>query len=215
MAIIKSGTSYDHLTVQGTVPAMRTVDFTGLGRMIARQSEKTFMVSASFSPPATSTDMIQIMGSASKVVRVYSIYFGTTATAAGSNQYFVLRRNSPNIITTVNFVMPGIIALDTQDAPTAIAGHYTATAPAAANLGQTIGNINIVRWAATVVAPGNFAGIAREAGKEILPWATYSLMDKFITLRGPGQTLAVNHNSVAMLGGQVNTYRIVWTESDT
>lgn len=214
MAIIKSGNSYDHWYVDANNSA-RITDYTALARPIARQGEKTFVVSAAFTPPATPTDLIEIRGSASKVVRVYSIYFGATNTAAGSQQYFVLRRNSPNIITTVNFVMPGVVALDSQDAPTAIAGHYITTTPLSTALGQTIGNINIVRWASPLLVPGAWAGIVREAGREILPWAPFSLLDKFITLRGPTQTLAVNFNGAALVGGQVHTYRIVWTESDT
>ena len=214
MAVIKSGNSYDHLIVDANNSA-RVSDYNTLARPIARQGEKTFVVSAAFTPPATPTDLIQISGSASKVVRVYSIYFGATNTAAGSQQYFVLRRNSPNIITTVNFVMPGVVSLDSQDVPTAIAGHYVTTTPLAASLGNSIGNINIVRWASPLLVPGAWAGVVREAGKELLPWSPLCLLDKFITLRGPTQILAVNFNGAALVGGQVHTYRIVWTESDT
>jgi hypothetical protein len=104
--------------------------------------------------------------------------------------------------------------MDSIDAATAIAGHYTANP---GTLGNSIGNINIVRWASPVLAgtAGNFAGIVKEAGKEILPWVTNSGLDKFITLRGPNQVLAVNFNGATLVAGQVHTYRICWTESDT
>jgi hypothetical protein len=156
--------------------------------------------------------MLRIIGSAFKVVRVYSIYLGTTNTAAGSQQFFVIKRNSDNVGGT--FITPGVLSMDSVDAPTAIAGHYTANPSV---LGNSLGNINVVRWASPVLVgvAGNFAGIVKEAGKEILPWSTQSVLDKFITLRGPNQVLAVNFAGVALVAGQTHTYRICWTESDT
>jgi hypothetical protein len=213
MALIKSGNSNDHLTIDAN-NAARITKYTSLGRSVSYQNERAFMISATFTPPATPTDLIKISGSASKVVRVYSIYFGATAGSAASYQLFVLRRASDNFITTATFVMPGVLALDSQDTATAIAGHYITTTPAAAGLGQSIGNINVVRWAMTQAVPGPWSGVMREAGKEILPWMSNNVMDKCITLRGPNQTLCVNHNSVAILGTQTHTYRILWTESD-
>lgn len=207
MAVAKSGASYDHLTID-PFGAMRVMKVTGLGRIVAHQSALTFVVSAAFAPAATPTDMIRIVGSASKVVRVYSIYLGTTNTAAGSQQFFLLKRSSDN--TGGTFIMPSVVGLDSKDAATAIAGHYTANP----TVGNTIGNINIVRWASPLLAPGNFAGVVKEAGKELMPWGATGILDKFVTLRGADQVLAVNFNGAALVVGQIHTYRVVWTESD-
>lgn len=208
MALIKSGISYDHLTVDAN-NAARVTCYTSLGRPTPCAGAATFVVSATFTPAATPTDMVRIVGSASKVVRVYSIYFGATNAAAGSQQYFLLKRSSDN--TGGTFIMPSVVCLDSQDTATAIAGHYTANP----TVGSTLGNINIVRWASPLAVPGAWAGIIREAGKELLPWAASSVLDKFVTLRGPNQVLAVNFNGVVLVGTQTHTYRVVWTEADT
>lgn len=206
MAIIKSGASYDHLTVANN--AFRATQYTTIGRPILRQGTATFLVSALFTSPATPTDMIEIAGSAAKVVRVYSILLGATNTAAGSQQFLLLKRSSKN--TGGTFIMPSVLCLDSQDTATAIAGHYTANP----TVGQIVGNINIVRWASPLAAPGAFAGVVRDAGRELMPWGSGSLLDKSVTLRGPDQILAVNFNGATLVAGQTHTYRIIWTESD-
>lgn len=214
MALIRSGSSDSHLEVDTTSLAMRMTTYDSLGRVIARQGAGVFGVSAAFTPPATPQDLFFIAGSDSKVVRVYSIYLGTTNTAAGSQQYFLLKRSSRNIVTTVNFFTPVPLALDSKNAATSLAGHYITTATAAGNVGQLVGNINIVRWSSPLLSPGNFAGVVKETGREIMPWTGSPSLDKFIVLRGSNQLLAVNFAGAALVAGQIHTYRIIWTESD-
>ncbi len=212
MAVIKSGNSYDHLAINlsGSFGALRALKVNGLGRIIAHQSASTFLVSATITPVGSATDIIRIVGSASKVVRVYSIWVGTTSSAAGSIEYTLIKRNSDN--TDGTFTTPGVVPLDGDDSmSTAIVGHYVTANPV--SLGNQLGKINIVRRAVSLGAPGNMASIVRESGREMLPWVFNCVLDKFITLRGISQLLVVSAGGVTV-ANQNMSYRVVWTESD-
>lgn len=216
MGIIKSGFSDDHLSIDAVTPynLARTTQYAAVGEH--RSTFATFMVGGgNFAPPASAqSDLIVIIGSPSKVVRVISFLVGTTNTGAGSQQFFLLKRSSLN--TGGTFVTPAILSANVAlGAPTATVGHYTA---APTTLGNSLGNINIVRWASPTAVPG-FAvaagGIARDASKEILPPVPQFAPYKLITLRGPNQMLCMNFNGATPVTGQNHVYRIVWSESDT
>ena len=205
MAVLMSGASEDQLTVDANNAARITL-YDSLGREISHQAKATFSASGTFTPVATPTDIIKIVGSASKIVRVISVYLLTTNTAAGSQQFFLIRRNSDD--TGGTFIAATPVPLDSIDNATATVGHYTANPV----LGNSIGNVNIVRRASTVPAPGVFGTISHEPGGEMLPWGQNSIMDRFVTLRGTNQILAVNFAGAGLVTGQSQAYRITWTE---
>ena len=207
MAEIKSGASTDKLTVDPTSKAARVTLYDSAGRETSPQSKATYVATGAYTPPATPTDMISINGSATRNVRVMSIFVTTTTTAAGSIELKLVKRSTAD--TGGAFSPATMIPLDSTDgAATANAGHWT-TNP---TQGTAVGNTNIMRMATPVAVPASFAGIVEDAGKELLPWSGNSLLDKPITLRGVAQGLFVHFGGAALVAGQTHAYRIVWTE---
>ena len=206
MAIIKSGASADTLTIDATSKAARVTEYDSTGRELSVQSKTTFAASGTFTPPATPTDMLVIGGSASKTVRIVSIKFTTTNTAAGSQQFLLVKRSSADTNGTPVSATP--IPLDSNDSASATVTHYTANP----TLGSTVGTISTVRVASPAAVPGSFAGVVSDAGFEMLHWMQNSMMDKPITLRGTAQQVAVNFAGAALVSGQTHAYTVVWIE---
>lgn len=212
MAIIKSGATSDELTIDPVSKASRVTEYDTTGRSVSRQSKSTFFASGTFTPPATPTDLVTIFGSASKTVRVLSMVITTTNTAAGSQQFFLVKRSTTNTGGTFIAATP-VQADTTDDAATAVVGHYTVNPTA---LGITDGNINIRRVASPVAIPASFAGIVRDAGIDLMECGTSgasaSGLHKPITLNAGSQGLCINFNGAALVLGQTHAYQIVWTE---
>lgn len=179
------------------------------GRDISLQSDATYSCVGEFTPAATPTDMVMITGSPTKTIRVISVYFTAQNTVGGvSETLFLNKRGTPNFGGT--FVASTAVPFDsTDDAATARVGHYTANPT---TLGQIQGTINSVRIALPPVVPTSFAGHAEDAGVELLPWCSASILDKLVTLRGVAESLVVNFNGAALFSGEVHAYRIVWME---
>lgn len=208
MAVIQSGNSSDQWTVDATSKAGRVTLYDSTGRQISLQGTATFVASATFTPAATPNDLVTIYGSASRTVCVVSLMMGTTNTAAGSQTFFIQKKNA--VPSGGVFVAATMVPLDSSDgAATATqVGHYT-TDPTA---GASDGNINIVRVASPVLVPATFAGIVQKASFEMLPTDAYGILAKPVVLRGVGQGVAVNFADAALVAGQIHYYTIVWTE---
>jgi hypothetical protein len=179
------------------------------GREVSLQSKNTYSVSVTFTPVPTPTDLVIITGSTTATIRVISLYVGTSNTLGGvSSTLFVIKRGNMNLGGT--FVPATAVPHDSASAAaTAVVGHYTANPT---TLGQTLGTVNVVRVSVPAVTPTSYAGIAEEDGIELLPWYAASVADDLVTLRGPNESLVVNHNAAALLPGQVHVYRITWME---
>jgi hypothetical protein len=208
MAIIKSGASTDNLTIDPTSKAARVTPYDSTGRELSPGIRQTFSVSGTFTPAATPTDILRITGSASKTVRVLSIFLTTTNTAAGSQQYFLIKRSADN--TTGTFVTGTSTPYDSSNAaPTAVAGHYTANP---GGLGSAVGTIATYRVASPAAVPASFAGVNTNAGFELIPAHMNPALGQSIVLRGTAQILVVNFNGAALVAGQTHAYNIIWTE---
>lgn len=207
---IVSGASSDLMSVDATSKAGRTTDYDTTGRDLSVQSKQTFAIASSFTPAATPTDLVIIEGSATKTIRIISMAIGTTNTAAGSQQFFLIKRSTAD--TTGTFVSAGTpVPVDSNNSAATAnrVGHFTANPGA---LGTAVGTINTVRVGTPVAIPATWAGIRENADVEMIPWMNGSFLDQPITLRGVAQTLAVNFNGVALVAGQTHTYRVVWME---
>lgn len=209
MAIIKSGASSDNMTVDATSKAARVTEYDTAGRDLSVQSKQTFAASGTFTPAATPTDMVIIEGSATKTIRVMSMRIGTTNTAAGSQQFFLIKRSTAD--TTGTFVAATQVPLDSANAAGTAnrVGHFTANPGA---LGTAVGTINSVRVASPAAIPASFAGIREISEVDLLVWMDSSLLDQPVTLRGVAQTLAINFGGAALVAGQTHAYNIVWIE---
>lgn len=198
------------LAVDAVSLAARVTLYGPDGRALAFASKSAFFASGTFTPPATPTDMVTIFGSASKTVRVLAMRIATTNTAAGSQQFFLVRRSSVN--TTGTFVAATAIQADTTD-PAATAtsfGHYTANP---GGLGTTVGTLNTKRVASTVAVPASFAGIMNDNFVDMLDYGFG--LQKPVTLRGAVQGLAINFAGAALVAGQTHAYNLLWTEEDS
>lgn len=208
MAVIKSGATTDQLTIDATSKAARVTLYDSTGRQLSTQGKPTYFAAGSFTPAATPTDLVTILGSASKTVRVVSLKLSTTNTAAGSQEFVLLRRSAAN--TGGTFVAATAVAADSTDsAATAVVGHYTANAGA---LGATAGNLAIARVASPAAIPSSFAGVREDAGVDLLDVLRNIGLAKLPILNGVTQVLAVNFAGAALVAGQTHAYTVVWIE---
>ena len=206
---LKSGASSDIATVDATSKAVRVTSYDATGRSLALHSKATFFASGFFTPVATPTDLVTIYGSATKTVRVLSVRIGTTNTAAGSQQFFLVKRSAVN--TTGTFVAATVVQADAADAATTATsvGHYTANP---GGLGTSLGNVNIKRVASPAAIPATWAAVVQDATIEMLDVAGQSQLAKFVALNGVAQGLAVNFGGVALVAGQTHVWSITWIE---
>ena len=168
----------------------------------------TYMASNTWTPPATPTDLTTIAGSASKTVKVWSFRVCTTNTAAGSQQFNVIKRSAAD--TTGTFVAGTAVPLDSSNAAaTAVVGHYTANP---GGLGSAVGTINTVRIASPVLVPGSFAGVVQDACYEMIPSMRNGIYVQPVVLRGVAENLAINFAGAALVAGQIHAYTLVWSE---
>ena len=208
MAVIKSGATSDQLTIDPISKAARVTLYDANGRETSLASKRTYAVSGTFTPAATPTDLVTIIGSGTTTIRVLSLIITTTTTATASHQFFLIKRST--VDTGGTFVSLTPVSYDSDDAAaTAVAGHWTANPSA---LGTVVGTLHTMRVASPVPVPGSFAGIVHNAGFDIIEDADSSLLSKAITLRGVTQQLALNYNGVALVAGQTHAYRLLWIE---
>lgn len=209
-AIIKSGASTDNWTIDPTSKAGRVTLYDSAGRQTSLQSKLTYGISSTFTPAATATDLVIIEGSSTKTVRILSMVIGTQTTAAGSEEFRLIKRSTAD--TTGTFVSAGTaVPFDSTNAASTVnrVGHFTANPGA---LGTAVGTINVLRQASPVLLPATLAGIREVPEVEMIPAMGASLLDQPITLRGVAETLAINFNGAALVAGQIHTYRIMWLE---
>jgi hypothetical protein len=171
----------------------------------------TYCASSTFTPVATPTDIITITGSATKTIILISLKLTTTNTAAGSQQYAVIKRSA--LDTTGTFVAATAVPMDTlAPASTVTVGHYTANP---GGLGAAIGTINTLRLPSPAAIPASFAGVTLDAGFELLPMSQAFHPAQYVQpviLRGAAENIAVNFAGAALVGGQTHAYTILWTE---
>ena len=203
MAVIKGGASSNQVAV-GTNLAARVEVFDADGLPV--NGKKTYMASASFTPPATPQDLAFIIGSATKTVKVQSFRIGTANTAAGSQIFFL--KKTTTAATGGTAVNPTAVACDSSDAAaTAVVTHITTSA----NTPGTGTVVRTIKVGTPAVTPATWAGInTTDNDVEMLP--TVNGQTKAITLRGILEGLAINFAGTALVAGQIHTYNVVWTE---
>lgn len=209
MAVIKSGATTDQLTVDITSKAARVTLYDDAGRPV--NPSKVYAISSFHTPPATPNNLVIIEGSASKIIKVYSMWIYTQTTAAGSVQFFLKKYSTA--ATGGTFISAGTpVPLDSADGaatPNRV-GHFTAD-PTPGNL---VGIIRAVTVATPVLRPATPAGIIEMSGVDMITGSQGSITGsvKTVTLRGTGQYLAIDFNDAALVAGQIHQYSIMWTE---
>jgi hypothetical protein len=152
--------------------------------------------------PATPTDMFTITGSASKTIRVLSLWMSPTQTTAAIGVFQVVKRSTAD--TSGASVASTIVPLDsTFAAATAVSKHWTANP----TLGTGVGNVVIIR--APIPAPATFA---TSPGWPLFIDFTQGGLLPGVVLRGAAQELSLNFNGVALPAGLSITATWCWIE---
>lgn len=172
---------------------------TGIAAVNTEGTRATYSVGTSaFTPVATATDFIAIIGSATTVVRVTRISLAGIANAATSIIVSLIKRSTANSGSTPADLTPG--QHDSNDsAPTAVVRTYTTTNP----------------------TTGTGAGTVR-AGRLFLPtsagdstplvWDFTTRNSQGIVLRGVAQLLCLNWGGAAVPAGTALNFDVEFTE---
>lgn len=204
MAVIKSGATTDELTIDATSKAARVTEYlAGLARAAWADNHPTYSFSnASFTIPATPTDIITIDGSGSKTIAVVRAWISTLQTTAGVNSWFLAKRSTAR--TGGVQVAGTAVPHDSSDAAaSATVGHWTTLFTGG---GSLVGNV----WGGRINSPAAAtAGIGGFVGHQI---DFVRLFGKPLMLRGTGESLAINFNGAALPTGMTCLGGFTWYE---
>lgn len=149
-------------------------------------------------PPAAANDILEIIGSASKTVKIRQVQISCTATAAAAYDFTMIKRSTANTGGTSGLL--AIVPLDANDAAgTAVIKGYTANP----TLGTLIGVVRTVKGTVTTAA-GTIMNVPT-----VFDFGTRST--EALTLRGTAQVAVLNLNGATMTGGSCNM-DVEWTE---
>ena len=209
MAIIKSGATSDQLTVDPASKAARVTLYDTAGRPV--NPSTAYGISSNHTPPATPNNLVIISGSATKTVKIYSMWIFTQTTAAGSVQFFLKKYST--LYSGGTFISAGTpVPLDSDDGASTVGqvGHFTADPTP----GTLTGIIRALSIATPVLRPATPAGIIEMSGVDMITGSQGSITGpvRSVTLRGTSQYLAIDFNDVALVAGQIHQYSIMWTE---
>ncbi len=151
---------------------------------------------------ATATDIFEISGSASKVVRIKKITVSGVATANGTYTIRLVKRSTANTVGTSSTLT--IVPHDSSDAAaTAIVKSYTANP----TTGTTVGIIKNKKMTVSTAATSTV-----DANVILFEFGQYG--EKSIVLRGTSEMLTVNLSNTTITGGTLDI-DITWTESSS
>lgn len=157
-----------------------------------------------FTPAASATDFVTLVGSATSVVRVKSLECTGTSTANGSTGVRVVRRTTADTGGTA-VAMPVFQSDTTDPTASAVASYWTANA---ATLGTLVANS---MFRAGILSTVNPSTVTVES-TPMLSWNFGGNNDKEIVLRGVAQVLALNANATSFASGAALTCDLEWTE---
>jgi hypothetical protein len=176
-----------------TVGALRSEQFVSSANVYS-------VGTGAFTPPATPTDVAIITGSATHTVYVTRIELSTTQTAAGVNNWFMIKRSTAN--TGGTSATPTLVPLDSNNpAATAVVRSYTANPT---TLGTSVGNVRVTKVLSdspTTAFPPPYVFDFTNSG-----------LCSGVVLRGVAQSLCLNFNGVALPGGLNVTVNFEWVE---
>lgn len=157
----------------------------------------TYSASASWTFPASATDIFTITGSASKTIKIRRITLSFTATSGANATVVVTKRSTANTGGT-SVARTGVPWDSTNAAPTATVLSYTANP----TLGTLVGNVQT----STVYASG---GGTIGSIPIILDYT--GTAQQPLILRGTSQVVGINMNATTYTGN-VARATVIWTE---
>jgi len=165
---------------------------------ITPNSKTTYVASGTVVPVTGATDLVTIIGSATKLVKLLRVVFsGTIVTAAINGSVSIVKRSAAD--TAGTSTAPTIIPLDSNNAAaTAVLAAYTANP----TLGTAVGTIWQAKYLYVIAASGNPSVLTID----------FNQLGQAGTLRGVAQQLALNLNAVAFASAGSVDYSFVFTE---
>ena len=152
---------------------------------------------APFTPAATPSDIVTLVGSATMTVRVLQVAVFGLVTTAGSVDVALILRSAAN--TAGTYTNPSGVKLDQNDlAATAVVTQYSVNP---SGTGTAIGTID---WQLLNM------GVAGAWGQVLFNFGNN--LGRAVVLRGTSQWLAININGDTLPGGCKLGYALLWTE---
>lgn len=152
-----------------------------------------------FTPAATPTDIVEIIGSASKTIRVLRVTMSSTQTTAGINKWYLIKRSAAS--TTGTVVAQTAVPLDSANAAaTGLINKVTANRGA---LGTAVGTLKTISVLSPAPASVSFADT-------VLHDELYN--GQGVVLRGVAESLCLNFAGAAVPTGLSLAVNILWTE---
>ena len=166
---------------------------------ITPNSKTTYVASGTVVPVTGATDLVTIIGSATKLVKLIRVVFSATIlTAAINGSVSIVKRSTAD--TGGTSTAPALIPLDSANAAaTAVIAAYTANPT---GLGTAVGAIWQAKYLYQIAASGNPTVLTID----------FNQLGQAGTLRGVAQQLALNLNAVAFASAGSVDYSFVFTE---
>jgi hypothetical protein len=151
-----------------------------------------------FTPAATPTDVVTLIGSASKTIKVLKVSLSNVQTATGSNKWTLIKYTTPSTGGTTT-AMSAAKMDSTSAAASASCVRYTAN-PAGIGTGTAFYNAYILAPATASAAQTDY--VLYDASTRGQP----------LTLRGTSETMSLNFAGAAVPAGYSMTVNVIWTE---
>lgn len=152
-------------------------------------------------PAATATDVVTIAGATGKKIKVLSLEISGVQTAAGVNEWFLIKRSALDTGGTP-VAMPAV-PLDSQN-PTAAATVQNFTANPG-GLGTAVG---------TITAPRVAFGTTANTTNPVYLFDYNDTNGSPIVLRSAAEQLALNFNGAAIPAGMAINVTVKWIEQN-
>lgn len=151
-----------------------------------------------FTLPANPTDVAIIVGSATRIVKVFRIILNTSQSTLGFNVWQIIKRTSPNSGGTL--VALSSVPYDSLDpAATAVASAYTVNP-------TSLGVASGVCLRANICSPANTSVTAD--GVYVFDFANYPII-----LRGTNESMSINFGGAAKPTGLVADVTFIFDEA--
>lgn len=153
----------------------------------------------SFTPAATATDMVTLIGSATKTIRVTKINFYSNQTTSGINNIWLIKRSTAN--TGGTSTTRTIAVRDSQNPATTTTCRLYSANP---TLGTFVANID--------VAKVQTSASSAPTTVPVFVWNFNDGQTQPIVLRGAAEQLSINFGGNAIPAGFSGAVSIEWTE---
>ena len=157
------------------------------------------VIGVAITPAATPTDVVNVVGSATKTLRVKRVAVSGLATTAGSIDVSLVKRTAVN-------------TGGTSSAPT-IGQHDSSDAAATGTVAQY--SVNPTGLGAGVAIKNQKLNLGLSGASGTVSWDFSTRNDKAVVLRGVAQSLAINLNGQALPAGAQISYEIEFEEDNS